>query len=118
MADFLKEDRPFSGDIVTNPPFSEMIGFVTQALRLSKRKVAVVAPISVLNSGSRYKAIWSWAPVSRIILAGRYQHVMTAKGPVPSQFSHVWVVFDKQHDGKPVFEWLPDVVYRWDDPWK
>jgi hypothetical protein len=38
--------------------------------------------------------------------------VRTARGLIGSQFSHIWVVFDKGYVGPPTFEWFPDEIYR------
>jgi hypothetical protein len=112
--DFLTSERT-GMDIITNPPFKLMIPFAEQAWKLCHRKFAFVMPISGLNSSSRYQAIWSKMKVSNIILSGRYQHVMSARGEIPSQFTHIWAVFDKEHTGPTQFEWLPDVVYKHSD---
>lgn len=98
-------------DIVANPPFSLTIPFTVRAFELCHRKLAMVLPISGLNSSSRYQAVWSRLPVSNIYLAGRYQRVKSSRGVIPSQYTHIWVMFDKQHRGPPVFEWFPDVIY-------
>jgi hypothetical protein len=98
-------------DIITNPPFKLLIPFVIRGFKLCHQKLALVMPISGLNSSSRYQAIWSKLPVSNIYLSGRYQKVMSARGLISSQFSHIWVVFDRGHEGPPTFEWLPDVIY-------
>jgi hypothetical protein len=115
--DFLTATRT-GRDIITNPPFKLMVPFAQKAWELCEQKFAFVMPISGLNSSGRYQAIWSRMKVSRIILSGRYQHVMSARGEIPSQFTHIWVVFDKGHEGPTEFEWLPDVVYKHSDNWR
>ena len=106
---FTTEHRGY--DIVANPPFSLTIPFAVRAFELCHRKLAMVLPISGLNSSSRYQAVWSKFPVSNIYLAGRYQRVKSSRGLISSQYTHIWVIFDKQHRGPPVFEWFPDVIY-------
>ena len=109
-ADFFEmEARGY--DIVTNPPFKLLIPFAVRGFKLCHRKMALCMYISGLNSSSRYQSIWSKFPVSRIMLAGRYQQINSTRGLISSQCSHIWVVFDKAHQGKPTFEWFPDVVY-------
>lgn len=115
--DFLTSTRT-GMDIVTNPPFKLMVPFAQKAWELCEQKFAFVMPISGLNSSGRYQAIWSKMRVSRIILSGRYQHVMSVRGEIPSQFTHIWAVFDKKHEGPTTFEWLPDVVYKHHDEWR
>lgn len=98
-------------DIVTNPPFKLWPDFFERARAVASRHVAFVAPLSIVNSSGRYQRIWKvWRP-ALIILAPRYQHIRTAKGIVPSQFTHVWVVWDRQHYGPTEFQWGPDVIY-------
>lgn len=98
-------------DIVTNPPFKLMTPFIVRGFELCRRKMAVVMPISGLNSSGRFEAIWSKFPVSHIYLAGRYQHVKSERGLISSQYTHIWVIFDKKHRGPTRFEWFPNVVY-------
>ncbi len=50
--------------------------------------------------------------VSKIMLAGKGQEIVTSKGLIKSQFTHVWIVFDKLHTGPTQFEWLPNVTYK------
>ena len=109
--DFLAQapDQEFRS-IIMNPPFKLMVEFIVRALDLTDT-VACVMPISGLNSSKRYQAIWQPHPPSRILLSGRYQHIRTARGVVPSQFSHVWVVWQPGRE-RTEFEWLPDVVYK------
>lgn len=109
--DFLSATRT-GYDIVTNPPFKLMVPFILKAYELCHRKVAMVMPISGLNSSGRYEAVWSKLPVSHIYLAGRYQQVKSARGLISSQYTHIWVVFDKKHSGSARFEWFPNVIYR------
>jgi hypothetical protein len=99
-------------DIVTNPPFRLLVPFTLRGFELCHRKMALVMPVSGLNSSRRYQALWSRLPVSRIYLAPRYQVVRSARGLIGSQFTHIWAVFDKGHDGPPIFKWFPDVIYR------
>lgn len=109
---FLTTDAPCDRDIITNPPFKLLVPFLTHAYKLCHQKFAMVMPISGLNSSKRYQAAWSFMPVSQIILSGRYQHISSYRGMIPSQFTHIWVVVDKGHEGKPTFEWTPDIVYK------
>ena len=110
--DFLEADAIEGADIITNPPFKLMAPFLAKAYELCHQKFAMVMPISGLNSSKRYQAAWGHMPVSQIILSGRYQHIGSARGIISSQFTHIWVVVDKGHEGKPTFEWCPDIVYK------
>jgi hypothetical protein len=113
VEDFLRSDRT-GYDIITNPPFKFIVPFLEQSMRLCNRKFAVVLPISGLNSSKRYQAIWSKMPISKILLSGRYQHVRGDRGTIPSMFTHIWAIFDKEYVGPPTFHWTPDVVYKHD----
>lgn len=109
---------PYEGgkyDIVTNPPFKLWAEFFEKAMIIARRRIAFVAPISIMNSGGRYERIWKvWKP-AHIILAPRYQVIRTAKGMVPSQFTHVWIVWDRENAGYTRFSWGPNVIYRGDE---
>jgi hypothetical protein len=109
--DFLTQTTSRGADIITNPPFKLMCEFLEKSWELAHRKFALVMPISGLNSSRRYKAAWGHMPVSSIYLAPRYQHIRSDRGVIPSQFTHIWVVVDREHLGPAQFHWLPNVVY-------
>ena len=109
--DFLNSDRT-GYDIVTNPPFRATIQFAEKAFELCYRKFAMVGPISVLNSSSRFEAMWSKMPVRAIYLAPRYQHILCDRGMISSQFTHCWYIIDKGYVGSTKFYWLPNVIYK------
>jgi hypothetical protein len=56
QADFLEAAHAPGRDIVINPPFRLAVPFNTRGFELCHAKLAVVMPISGLNSSSRYKA--------------------------------------------------------------
>jgi hypothetical protein len=99
-------------DIITNPPYKLIVPFTTRAFRLCHRKLAMVMFLTGLESKSRYYAIWTKLPVSHIYLSPRYHHIRQKGILKHSQVSHIWVVFDKGHEGPPSFEWFPDVIYK------
>jgi hypothetical protein len=100
-------------DIVTNPPFKLMAPFIERAFELCHRKLAVVMPLGGLGSGGRHSRLWSKLPVARIYHAPLRQRVRSRRGlEPPSQFDHIWVVFDKQHRGDPAYRWFPAIAYE------
>jgi hypothetical protein len=115
QADFLTANNVTGRDIITNPPFKFMTEFAEQCEKLAFRKWALVMPLAGLNSSGRYKRIFSVMPLKAIYLAGRGQLISSARGPIQSQFTHVWTVFDREHDGPPSFYWLEDRVFKFTD---
>lgn len=113
--DFLEVKEPLGRDIITNPPFKLMTEFAEQCERLAFRKWALVMPLAGLNSSGRYKRIFSVHPLKAIYLAGRGQLIQAQRGQIQSQFTHIWTVFDKEHDGPPTFHWLEDRVFKCTD---
>lgn len=99
-------------DIITNPPYKQLIDFAVHGFQLCHRKLALVMYLTGLESKSRYHAIWQRFPVSHIYLTPRYHHIRQNGVLKHSQVSHIWVVFDKGHIGSPTFDWFPDVIYK------
>ena len=112
--DFLSAART-GYDIIANPPFKHMNAFAKKAWELCDRKFAFVMPLEGLVGVSRQVEIWSKMKPSKVIISWRRQHIMSARGLIISQFSHIWAVFDKQHEGPTKVEWTPDVTYKHSD---
>lgn len=104
----------WDGDIVINPPFRDLIPVVEACWSKLQpgRVLAFVGPLSVVNSSKRHRAIWSAMSPKLLILAPRYQHIRCDRGVIPSQFTHLWCVLEKDWSGPCQFVWGPDVVYK------
>ena len=112
--DLLSFDGEWSGDIILNPPFRNLIPVIKACWDMLEpgRSMAFVGPLSVVNSSSRYQAIWSVMAPRMLIVAPRYQHIRCDRGVLPSQFTHLWCVLEKEYIGPCNFIWGPDTVYK------
>lgn len=107
--DFLKQEEPFDGDIITNPPYSYSLEFVLKALELSKRKVAMLFNIRFLESIRRYENLFKVFPPSTVYVFVRRIHCYPDGEEVKkggSSVCYCWFVFDKEYDGEPIIRWI------------
>ena len=108
--DFLSETFPdFEGDIITNPPYSAGLEFVTRALETVRPggKVAMFLKVQFLE-GKRRGELFAKTPprtvyISRSRLScaknGDFNHVENA-------IAYAWYVWEKGFTGDPVIKWF------------
>jgi len=113
--DFL-ESTFMADNIVTNPPYSLAQEFVERALSLSKKKVAMLLPLSFLESQRRYrlliasplKAVYVFSKRIRCLRASDPEELRKVTGTV-----FAWFVWDHGHEGPPTIGWIaPSEVAR------
>jgi hypothetical protein len=100
--DFLTMHEPWDGSIVTNPPYSHADTFIHHALAVASNQVAMLLPLGALGGQTRYRELWIPHPPARVIVV---VNRMTVLGK-PSQFNHMWVVWDKAHVGQTTTSWV------------
>jgi hypothetical protein len=97
--DFLKESGPVD-NIVTNPPFEIYDEFISHALSIYRKKIAVVARLGFLGGQQRYHDLWSVSPPSRIYMMPKRVSMSTVirrgKAYRPKAVDYVWLVWDKR----------------------
>ena len=97
--DFLEEDRPWSGSIITNPPYHNGMAdaFVAKALRLCRGgDVAMLLQVGMLFGSKRTEELWRNAPPAKIIpVPWRIRfHVGGTDELIRSQaYNHIWVIW-------------------------
>jgi len=109
--DFLSLDERFHS-LITNPPFSLHLEFVTHAKRITDHKMALLLPINYLTGAQRHAEIWEDQefPLARIHVLNR--GVNFSKGDVhgdkfhPAQLYLGWFVFERGHAGAPHVNWI------------
>lgn len=88
LADFLKCEEPFDGDILTNPPYKYAEQFVLKALELAKGRVFMFLKLTYLEGKSRYERIYKEHPPRRVCafpkraLRGEGERGKSASGPL------------------------------------
>lgn len=99
--DFLAQDQPWAGSIVTNPPYSLASQFVDKALELAAEQTAMLLPVGALGGQRRYRQLWSQRPPSLVLIIATR---MPMNGQA-SQFNHCWVVWDRRYKRPTSLRW-------------
>ncbi len=109
--DFLNDDFPaYVFDIIMNPPYTRTIDFIQKALSLAKQKVAVLLPLSYIESQERYEKIYSKSPPSTIYAF--INRIQIKKGDVSNgntkanMKAYAWYVWDKGHKESTILHWI------------
>ena len=96
--------------IVCNPPYNVAEQFVLRGLERVRGKVAVIVRTAFLEGSGRYARLFKphppariWQFSSRISMPPGGVDVPATNGSV----AYCWVVWDREHQGSPVFGWLP-----------
>lgn len=110
IQDFTKATEKFNGDIITNPPYNQIIPFVLTAWKLCKNKFAMLFKINFLESIQRHKKIFSQIPPSKIYVFTK--RIGCFRGGVvdnkSSAVCYCWVVWDKSNNHEPILRWIPN----------
>ena len=109
--DFLKSDKKWGGDIVTNPPFKYTSEFILKGLESLEmgRKLALFLKINYLSGQARYRDIYSKFPPYRVyVFTGRR---VCSKNNKPEGFKHgamdyCWMVWEKGMIGPTELKWI------------
>jgi hypothetical protein len=107
--DFLLEWRPRAPNVVTNPPFNQVAGFIRQALRLSTGKVALLLRVQCLEGIERCR-IYQSSPLARVWVFSRRLQIWRngeATSSGSGMMAFAWFVWDRAHHGNPSLGWLP-----------
>lgn len=107
VRDFLKCEYSWD-NIVSNPPFDIFPAFAAQALKVARRKVAMIWLVRTLPA-----ARWLQdTPLARILLLTPRPsmppgHVITrGEKPGGGKQDFCWLIWDKAHEGPPSIGWL------------
>jgi hypothetical protein len=106
-ANFRDCDGP-AVNIVSNPPYGIYPMFAQHALRLARRKVAVIFPVARLNaahwiSGAPLRRIWLMSPRPPMP-PGSY--LAAGRKPGGGRVGFCWLVFEHGHTGPAEVRWL------------
>ncbi len=99
--DFLEADEPWDGSVITNPPYRHADAFIEKALGLASEQVAMLLPVGALGGQKRAARLWRVRPPALVLMVPQRMKVYG----LPSQFCHVWAVWDPQHFGPTEFGW-------------
>ena len=111
IIDFLKTEKKFNGDIITNPPFKYTNEFIIKALDSipEGNKIALFLKLNYLSGKRRYKDIYSKFPPSKIyVFSG---HIACSKNNSPEGFKNnamdfAWFIWEKGKQTPTYIKWL------------
>lgn len=108
--DFLKQDKPFNGDIITNPPYKYATEFVYKSLELIPKghKVAMFLKLLFLESKQRKKLFTIYPPKVIYVSSSR---LLCAKNGNFAKYSSravafAWYVWEKGFKGDTIVKWI------------
>lgn len=105
--DFLERTQPIS-NIITNPPYSLSLKFISAATRLAERKVALLFPVAYLQ-GIKRSLLFEQTQLTRVLILRRrpgwkIPGVSKLKRMVP----YAWFVWDftRRPQEHPILFWI------------
>lgn len=111
LVDFLKTDKKFKGDIITNPPFKYTTEFILKSLAAvpEGNKVAMFLKINYLSGKKRYQEIYSKFPPMTVYVFSR--RIACSKNNDPTGFKggamdFVWMIWEKGKQGATQIKWI------------
>lgn len=118
QVDFLSSDfEPDVFDIITNPPYQDVLSFIKKALDLCKKKVAILMPLRYLSSFERYLFYQQYPPVrvycyvNRINIAknGRFDLYDDAGANMEI---YAWYIWQRGYKGATELRWIENMMKK------
>ena len=113
VGDFYRTEFPRRKfDIITNPPYDNVIDVVLRCLDICKEKVAVLMPLRYLSSGSRYNELYKKCPPKRVYV---YQErICIAKNADFEKYNdaganmeiYAWYIWERGYKGTTELKWI------------
>ncbi len=118
--DFLKRTKPWTGDLVTNPPYRKRLDeeFLHQALKLVDGRICLLLQTSRLHGGRRHKELWSIRPPELVLIIPWRVMFLHSDGvtPISGQgYDHSWFIWNNTAR-TPVDNRYPITRVAWLDP--
>lgn len=110
VQDFLSYNGYWSGDILTNPPFSLAEEFVEKAMQIQENgaKLLLFLKIQFLESEKRYKLFKKYPPKYIYCYSSRQQCCKDAnfeKYTATTQF-YCWFIWERSFSGETIIKWI------------
>ena len=98
-------------DIITNPPYANVVAFIKKALNVCKNKVAILMPLRYLSSLERFKELYADYPPKRIYCY--VNRITIAKNGEFEKYEagmnleiYAWYVWEKGYYGETTLSWI------------
>ena len=109
LIDFLKTNRKFDGDIITNPPYKYCSEFILKALEVIPvgNKVAMFLKLTTLEGQKRYEEIYSKYPPKNVyVFSKRIECAKNGKFKGQSAVCYAWFIWEKGYKGETILRWI------------
>jgi hypothetical protein len=108
IIDMLTYDKPFDGDIITNPPYKLSTEITQKCLELSGGKVAMYNSLNFLSSQKRKPLFEQYPPKTVYIMSKRISCAKNGdfEHNVNGAIDYCWVVWDKNYNGSTELKWI------------
>lgn len=108
IIDFLKTNKHFKGDIITNPPYKYVTEFILKALELTNNKVAMFLKLTTLEGQNRYNKIYKNNPPQYIyIYSKRIKCAINGEFDLGSSaVCYAWFIWKKGFKGETIIRWI------------
>ena len=107
--DFLKYDKPFNGNIITNPPYKYAKEFIEKALELvpDGKKVAMFLKIQFLEGKARKALFKKYPPKMIYISSSRLVCAKNARfDEAVNAVAYAWYIWEKGYKGSTRLDWV------------
>lgn len=109
--DFLKHDKPFDGDIITNPPYKFAKEFVEKAIDVvaDGHKVAMFLKLQFLEGKARRKMFENSPPKIVYVSSSRLRCAMNGdfeKYAKSNAVTYAWFIWEKGYKGETIVRWF------------
>tara|TARA_Y100000004_G_scaffold190864_1_gene248667 strand:- start:330 stop:1436 length:1107 start_codon:yes stop_codon:yes gene_type:complete len=106
--DHIKQYGKFD-NVITNPPFDNILPFILQAKKVARKKIAIIGKTQLLEGVARYN-MWMDKDFPLKTMYQFSGRVAFIKNKLPnrtnSMIGFAWYVFEKGYKGKPTIEWI------------
>jgi len=95
-------------NIITNPPYGVMDAYIEHALKLSRRKVAILARLALLE-GKKRQALFRSTPLARVWVSSRRISMPPGGSgiePIGGTITYAWFVWEHGHQGPATIGWF------------
>ena len=107
IIDMLTYDKPYDGDIITNPPYKYSTEIAEKCLELSSGKVALYSSLTFLATQKRKPLFEKYPPKTVYIMSKRISCAKEGNfNNVNGAIDYCWVVWDKNYNGSTEIVWI------------
>lgn len=113
--DFLKQTKPWNGDILTNPPYKYAKEFVEKSMELLKEnnKCIMFLKLQFLEGKARRKLFDKYPPKYVYVFSERQRCAMNGdfgkysnNGQTHGAVAYCWFIWEKGFKGEPIIRWI------------